>query len=526
LSSSQKCWCKINSYFLLLAAAAPLLAVLYLMIVRQWNSSRAGVVGWLTAVALALILFGGDGRLVWVSFGKAILLSLFVLYIIWMALLLYHVVNEAGAVAVLGRELPLLAPDRPGQAVLLGWVFGSFLQGASGYGIPAAIVAPLLAGLGFAANTAVVVALLGHGWAVTFGSLGASFFSLIAATDWPGHELAGPSAALLAVACLACGFGALWATGRWAAVRRRWLLLLLLTGVMAGVQGGLALAGFWSLAAFGAGMAGLVVAIFYFQLANTFWPVKDENGEAAAKPSFRLLAQAVAPYLLLTLIILFGQTIWQQPLNVVRLNWHFPAVVTRLGWHTPAEPGQSISLFGHAGALLLYAALLSFAWYRRRGTFRPETPYSGRLIWRKTVRGATGSSISIGVLLAMSVTMQHAGMTQLLAEGLSQGTGAVFPLLSPYIGALGAFMTGSNTNSNVVFGLLQQKTAVALGLSVPFVLAGQTAGGAIGSLFAPAKVVVGCSTVAGSSEAQVLKAITTYGLVITAIISVGVWLFA
>jgi lactate permease len=67
---------------------------------------------------------------------------------------------------------------------------------------------------------------------------------------------------------------------------------------------------------------------------------------------------------------------------------------------------------------------------------------------------------------------------------------------------------------------------VALGLSVPFVLAGQTAGGAVGSLFAPAKVVVGCSTVAGSSEAQVLKAITTYGLVITAIISAAVWLLA
>jgi lactate permease len=216
----------------------------------------------------------------------------------------------------------------------------------------------------------------------------------------------------------------------------------------------------------------------------------------------------------------------QQPLNAVRLTWTFPAVTTRLGWHTPAEAGQVISLFGHAGALLLYAGLLTFAWYRWRGTFQPETPYSGRLIWRKTVRGAMSSTISIVVLLAMSVTMQHAGMTQLLAEALSRNTGAIFPLLSPFIGALGAFMTGSNTNSNVVFGLLQQETAVALGLSVPFVLAGQTAGGAIGSLFAPAKVVVGCSTVAGSSEAQVLRTITTYGLVITGVISAAVWLLA
>ena len=59
----------------------------------------------------------------------------FVLYIIWMALLLYHVVNEAGAIAVIGRALPGLAEDRPAQALLLGWVFGSFLQGASGFGV-------------------------------------------------------------------------------------------------------------------------------------------------------------------------------------------------------------------------------------------------------------------------------------------------------------------------------------------------------------------------------------------------------
>jgi len=71
--------------------------------------------------------------------------------------LLYHVVNEAGAIRVIGRELPGLAVDRSAQALLLGWVFGSFLQGASGFGVPAAVVAPLLFGLGFAANSAVVM---------------------------------------------------------------------------------------------------------------------------------------------------------------------------------------------------------------------------------------------------------------------------------------------------------------------------------------------------------------------------------
>ena len=134
-------------------------------------------------------------------------------------------------------------------------------------------------------------------------------------------------------------------------------------------------------------------------------------------------------------------------------------------------------------------------------------------------------TIGVYTLVAMALTMEHAGMTQLLAEVLSQ-TGVFFPFLSPFIGALGAFMTGSNTNSNVVFGQLQQQTALVLTLSVSLILAAQTTGGAIGSLFAPAKVIVGCSTVGGADEGQVLKIASLAGLTIILVIGILVWLFS
>ena len=89
-----------------------------------------------------------------------------------MALLLYHTVNDAGAIRAIGQEMPGIAQGRAAQALLLSWILGSFLQGATGFGVPAAVVAPLLMGVGFAASPAVVIALLGHAWAVTFGSLG------------------------------------------------------------------------------------------------------------------------------------------------------------------------------------------------------------------------------------------------------------------------------------------------------------------------------------------------------------------
>jgi lactate permease len=197
-------------------------------------------------------------------------------------------------------------------------------------------------------------------------------------------------------------------------------------------------------------------------------------------------------------------------------------VRTSFGWQTAAEAGRSISLFGHAGALLLYTSILIFSWYKWRGVLptAPAAAYDGRQIIQKTVRGSVKPTIGVYTLIALALTMQHAGMTQVLALMLSANTGLLFPFLSPLIGALGSFMTGSNTNSNVVFGQLQQQTALALGRSVPLILAAQTAGAAIGSSFAPAKVIVGSSTVPGAREGDVLRYAFLSGLAILVILGI------
>jgi len=105
---------------------------------------------------------------------RGLFLSLDVLLIIWAALLIYNVAEEAGAVRVIGLALPRLTPDRMMQGLLLGWLFASFLQGMGGFGVPVAVTAPLLVGLGFSPVESVIMACLGHGWAVNFGSMATS----------------------------------------------------------------------------------------------------------------------------------------------------------------------------------------------------------------------------------------------------------------------------------------------------------------------------------------------------------------
>ncbi len=495
--------------------------VLYLMIGRNWGGSKAGPMGWLTAVLIALLFFGANIPLLLIAAGRAIFLALFVLYIIWMALLLYHTVNEAGVITAIGQEMPKLAGTRPAQALLLSWIFGSFLQGATGFGVPAAVVAPLLVGLGFAGEIAVTIALLGHAWAVTFGSLGSSFISMIATTGLSGQELASHAGIVLGICALATGAGVLWLSGGKEAVRKQWWFLLIISLVMAAVQWALAVAGLWTLAAFGGGLAGLIVSIVYFTRTAGNRAQKGEPFDMSK------LLWAFFPYGILVLVVVGGQLVLGNVLDFLVVAPHFAATATRFGWTIAAGPARSIDVFGHAGALLLYTSLLVFAWYHWRGPLptKADGTYNGRIIWRKTLKGSIKPTIGVYTLVAMALTMQHAGMTQMLAEALSANTGPIFPLISPFIGALGAFMTGSNTNSNVVFGQLQMQTAVALNLSVPLILAAQTAGGAIGGLFAPAKVIVGCSTVPGVDEGRVLKLATLAGLSIVLLVGIVAWVW-
>ena len=160
-----------------------------------------GVGGWLGFGRRA----GAGFELLAVAHVKAILLSLDVFYIIWMALLLFHVANEAGAIRMIGRVLPQLTEDRVMQSLLIGWLMVTFIQGTGGFGVPVAVCAPILVAIGFTPLQAVAMTSLGDTWAVTFGSLGASFKALIAVSGLTADELAHFTAILLGVVSFPSG---------------------------------------------------------------------------------------------------------------------------------------------------------------------------------------------------------------------------------------------------------------------------------------------------------------------------------
>jgi len=493
-------------------ASIPILIILVLMIGFRWGAARAGAAGYLAAFIVAVAFFGAGADVLAFAHTKAFVLSMDVLLIIWAAFLLYRVTDEAGAIKTIGRLLPSLTRDRGMQALLIGWVFASFLQGAGGFGVPVAVTAPLLIGLGFPPLSAVIIPSIGHGWAVTFGSLGSSFNALLSATGLDAATLAPASALYLGLACILTGPMVAHAADGWNGVKRLLIPALVIGVVMGTVQFAVAAgAGLWNLGAFAGGLAGLAVSIWVVQ-----W---GKAGQGVERSERKPLLLALSAYIILvafTVIILLVAP-FKDWLGQVSIQIQFPETVTSLGFVSPAGTNRPIRIFTHAGAILIYTSLASFFLYRHAGMYKAG---SGKTILHATIKGMMSSSLSIALMVAMATIMQQSGMTEALAQGLADAVGKAFPLIAPWIGAIGAFMTGSNTNSNVVFAGLQMRTAELLAYSIPAILAGQTAGAAVASVAAPTKVVVGASTAGmAGKEGDVLRALVGYAALLVMFIS-------
>jgi lactate permease len=478
-------------------AVLPILVLLALMLGPRWGAHKAGPASWLAGVIIAALAFGLTPDVLWVSQARGLLLALYVLAVLWPALLLYNIVDRTGGIRAIAIGLECAIRERGLLLVLLAWAFSALLEGLAGFGLPIAVVSPMLVALGVDPVMAVAAVAVGHAWSVTFGDMGVIFQTLTGVVKLDTAVLAPAAALALGAACLLCGLAAARILGQ----GRLWLRVIGLGLVMAAVQYGLAVAGLTPLAALGAGLAGIAGGMLIGR--------KPMTEKQVFSPS---LTGALASYGGLT--VLMTAIAWPGPLRALLFPtlWqaNFPAVATLGGFITPAGTGQAFRPFLHPGSAIFLTALLSYALYRRACLCLPgDLAAAARATWRS----AAPSSLGIIATVGLSTLMEHTGMTQLLAQGLAALMGASFPLVSPLVGMLGAFATGSNNNSNVLFAPLQKSIAVLLSLDPRLLLATQTAGGALGSMLAPAKITVGCSTVGlKGREGDVLRRTLFYGL--------------
>ena len=541
---------------LVFLALFPLATVALFLVILRWPARHAMPLAYGVAVLVALVFWGTEPHVVAAASINGVVLALNILFIVFGAILLLYTLRESGAIATIQDGLAGISPDRRVQAIIVAWLFGSLIEGASGFGTPAAIAAPLLVALGFPAMAAVVSALIIQSTPVSFGAMGtpilvgvshglsgqevtermlqqsglehAAYIAHIGVQVAMIHALVGVLVPLIMAGMLTRFFGArrsfreglrAWPFAVFAAVAflvPYYLVALLLGPAFPSLIGGLV---GLAIVLPAARMGWLVPKqIFAFEPREQWDPdwISAQEPRREQVGGGRPLGQleAWAPYVLVAALLVLTRAVppvaeW---LQAVELRW-------------PDLLGSGITASSQPlylpGFVLVVVSVLTYFMHRmwkRGGYVRAWTRAGGTLLSagvallfavpmaqvfiHSGVSAELKDLAGLGATLAQGVApgevARVASMPDVLAQAVAQLAGDAWPLFAPFIGALGAFLAGSNTVSNLMFAYFQISTAEQIGLGsagAAIVVALQAVGGAGGNMLTVHNVVAASATV-------------------------------
>lgn len=514
-----------------LLALAPILVVGVLLVGLRWPAKYAMPVGFVGAVLVGAFAWGMPGVTILAASIEGLIIALGLLFIIFGALLLLQTLTQSGALATIRAGFTSISPDRRVQAIIIGWLFGSFIEGASGFGTPAAVVAPLLLALGFPALGAVLVGMVIQSTPVSFGAAGTPVLTGV------GEGLAGaPQTAARTAELGLTSEGYLAQIGLEVAALHAvagtlipLFMVCLLTrffGENRSFADGLAVAPFALYSAFAmtipyvvvaallgpefpallGGLIGLALVMFTssrgFLMPTQVWDfpprerwldrwignIEPDTTVASARMTY---VRAWAPYVLVAVLLVLSRTI--DPVKDALQNVTVgPSDILGTGID------EELEVLYSPGAVFLVVCLITYLLHRM----------SGRQIatsWSVSARQLAGAAVALLFALPLVRILINSGpdyntsglesMPLTLAEGAAAIAGGTWPLFAPWIGALGAFIAGSNTVSNLTFSLFQFATAQNIGVDPETVVAAQAVGGAAGNMITVHNVVAASATV-------------------------------
>lgn len=529
-----------NLGVLALLALLPILVVGTLLLGFRWPARTAMPVGLAVVVVVALFAWKMSLVAVSASIVQGLLIAVGLLWIIFGALLMLETLIKSGALQTIRAGFTTISPDRRVQVIIIAWLFGSFIEGAAGFGTPAAVVAPLLLALGFPAAAAVMAGLIIQSTPVSFGAVGTPMLTGL------GTGLADTSGALApevqaradVLGLDQLGFIAHTAT-QVATIHAivGILVPLILVTMMCGFYGekrsfraGLAVAPFAIYAALAmivpyvtvayvlgpefpsmlGGFLGLVLVMFTsskgFLMPKDVWdfPPRDRwsdrwmgtvdpTKEADALTRNMSMVRAWSPYVIVAALLLLTRNV--------------PAIKDFLMGPAALEVAnifgtgisQNLELLYSPGAIFLLACLITYVLHGMKGE-------QIKASWK--VAGGQLGGAAFALLCAVPLVrifinsgpdFNAAGIDSMpitLAQAAADLAGQGWPIVSPFIGALGAFVAGSNTVSNMMFALFQFNTGIGIGAASPETVAAlQAVGGAAGNMVAVHNVVAAAATV-------------------------------
>ncbi|PTP74480.1 L-lactate permease [Vibrio splendidus] len=552
---------------LALLAFSPIVVAAILLVGLNWPAKKAMPVAFALTVAIALFAWDMSSTRVLASVFQGFGITVSVLWIVFGAIFLLNTLKHTGAITTIRNGFTDISADRRVQAIIIAWCFGSFIEGASGFGTPAAIAAPLLVAIGFPALAAVLMGMMIQSTPVSFGAVGTPIIvgvnkgldthnigeSLIAnGSTWDAYLQQITSSVAIIHACVGVMIPVLMAMmlTRFFGKNKSWTegLDILPFALFAGAAFTIpyALTGVFLGAEFPSLIGGLVgLAIVVTAAKRGFlvpkskwdfesedkWPAEwlgslkidldDTHSNSKQGHKKMSMAMAWAPYVLLAVTLVASRVSPEFKGLLKSVSLSFSNILGETGVSTAIQPLYL------PGGILVFVALVAVLMQSRSAT--PLAKAFGES--SKTLIGA-------GFVLVFTIPMVRifinsgvngadlASMPVTTANFAADLVGSAFPALSATVGALGAFIAGSNTVSNMMFSQFQFEVAQTLSISSAVVVALQAVGAAAGNMIAIHNVVAASATVGllGREGATLRKTIipTFYYLVMTGIIGLVV----
>ncbi|WP_447555377.1 L-lactate permease [Vreelandella sp. EE22] len=514
-----------------LLAFLPLLLAGILLIGFKIPARIAMPIVFLTAAIIGLTAWDMTFNRVAASTIQGLIQTAGLLWIIFGAILLLNTLKHSGGITAIRNGFSGISPDRRVQALIVAWLFGCFIEGASGFGTPAAVAAPLMVALGFPALAAVVVGMMLQSTPVSFGAVGTPiivgvgtgldrngvtadlaangsswdvFFQLITSEVVITHGIIGLLMPLILVTVMVRFFGAnkSWKEGLSITpfaifTGIAFVVPYMLVGVFLGPE-------FPSMIGAMVGLAIVVPAARKgFLLPKDTWDFPEAKSwpdewignlqikldDVAGQAPMSTLRGWI-PYVLLAIFLVASRTIepLQAALTSINLNW-----ANILGETGVSGGVQPLYL---PGGIIIAVVLITFFLHKMNGSqLKAAMSESTRTIFGAgfvlvftvpMVRILINSGVNEADLVSMPVMM---------AQAVANGVGDIYPLFAPAVGALGAFIAGSNTVSNLMLSEFQFNVAQSLGLSTAMMVALQAVGAAAGNMIAIHNVVAASATV-------------------------------
>jgi len=518
---------------LALLSTLPIAVVAVFMVIFRWPASRVMPLSYAAALVMALGVWGVPAVQVAAATVNGMIVAATLLYIIFGAILLLNTLQESGALRTIRQGFTNITADRRVQVIIVAWLFGSFIEGAAGFGTPAAVAVPLLVGLGFPGLAAVTAGMIIQSTPVSFGAAGTPIligvntglstdpmvqqFAAQAGYEWTAflayiglkvamlHAIAGTLIPLILVSAMTRFFGPrrsiadglkVWKFALFAAFAMT--VPYLAAAYFLGPE-------FPSLVGSIVGLTIVVSAarrgflmprpedVWEFAPREEWprsWTGSIEVRDVGHRSGSMGMLKAWMPYVLVALLLLVTRMRWL-PFGGWLQAW-------TISW--PNIFGTAISASVQPlfvpGTVFVAVSLITFLLHR------PD-PKAYSRSWATSLKISAAAAAALVFAVPMVQVFINSGggtagferMPIALADGVAALAGSAWPIFAPFVGGLGAAVAGSNTISNMMLSLFQFEMGQRMAVDPTWIVALQAVGGAAGNMICVHNVVAASAVV-------------------------------